>query len=248
MIPLQDILPRRTVPVVTWGLIALNTLVFLLEVLLPETGRELLFQYLGLIPARITDPEWARMHGFPPGAYLTFLTHLFLHGGWVHFLGNMWTLWIFGDNVEDRLGHVRFLLFYLLCGLAAALVHIYFHPHSTIPTIGASGAISGVLGAYFVMFPLARVIVMIPIFIFPFFFEVPAVLYLGYWYLIQIFSGTLSLALPGHVGGVAWWAHVGGFLAGVLTHRLFCSRRGCYYRDEEVPWGTVISYLDRINR
>jgi len=248
MIPLQDILPRRTVPLVTWGLIAVNTLVFLFEIALPQPQRELFFHYLGLIPARITDPEWAKLHGFPPGAYLTFFTHLFLHGGWVHFLGNMWTLWIFGDNVEDRLGHVRFLFFYLFCGIAAALVHIYIHPLSTVPTIGASGAISGVLGAYFVMFPLARVIVMVPIFIIPFFFEIPAIVYLGYWYLIQIFSGTLSLALPGEVGGVAWWAHVGGFLAGVLTHRLFYQKRRSYFKDEEVPWGTVISYIDRINR
>jgi len=248
MIPLQDILPRRRVPIVTWGIIAANTLVFVLEILLPEGARDLLFHYLGLVPARITDPTWARLHGFPPGAYLTFLTHLFLHGGWVHFLGNMWTLWIFGDNVEDRLGHFRFLMFYLLCGIAAALVQVYMHPHSPIPTIGASGAISGVLGAYLVMFPLARVVVLVPVFFIPLFFEIPAVLYLGYWYLLQVFSGTLSLALPEPVGGVAWWAHVGGFLAGVITHRLFLPRERYLWRDEELPWGNVVSYLDRINR
>ncbi|RUM89868.1 MAG: rhomboid family intramembrane serine protease [Thermodesulfatator sp.] len=248
MIPLQDVLPRRTVPLATWGIIVVNAVVFLLEVSLPPPTREVLFHYLGLIPARITHPGWAAAHGFPPGAYLTFLTHLFLHGGWVHFLGNMWTLWIFGDNVEDRLGHLRFLIFYLLCGVAAALTHIFMHPDSTVPTIGASGAISGVLGAYFVMFPLARVIVLVPIFFFPFFLEVPALLYLGYWYLLQVFSGTLSLALPGEIGGVAWWAHAGGFLTGVLTHRLFCRRPHGYFKDEEVPWGPVLSYLDRLNR
>jgi len=248
MIPLQDILPRRRIPIVTWALIGVNTLVFLFEIALPHSTREVLFQYFGLIPARITSSEWAELHGFPPGAYFTFLTHLFLHGGWVHFLGNMWTLWIFGDNVEDRMGHLRFFIFYILCGIAAALVHILIHPLSPIPTIGASGAISGVLGAYLVMFPLARIIVMVPIFIFPFFFEIPAVIYLGYWYLIQIFSGTLSLALPGEVGGVAWWAHVGGFLAGVLTHRLFCEKGCSYFKDEEIPWGPVVSYFDRLNR
>ncbi|WP_297057076.1 rhomboid family intramembrane serine protease [Thermosulfurimonas sp.] len=246
MIPLQDSLPRRTVPVVTWGLIAVNTLVFLLETALPEPTRELVIQYLGLVPARLTDPVWAAAHGYPPGAYLTLFTHLFLHGGWVHILGNMWTLWIFGDNVEDRMGHLRFLIFYFLCGFVAALVHVHMYPHSTIPTIGASGAISGVLGAYLLMFPAARIVVMIPIFIFPFIFEVPAVFFLVYWYLLQVFSGTLSLALPEPVIEVAWWAHVGGFLAGMFLHRFFCLRGRCYYRDEEIPG--VVSYFDRINR
>ncbi len=248
MIPLHDVLPRKSVPVVTWGLIAANALVFLLELSLPQHARDLLFHYLGLIPARITNPSWAEAQGFPPGAYLTFFTHLFLHGGWVHFIGNMWTLWIFGDNVEDRMGHFRFFVFYIACGLVAALVHIYVNPTSTIPTIGASGAISGVLGAYLIMFPFARVIVMIPILFIPFFFEVPAVFYLGYWYLIQVFSGTLSLALPGEVGGVAWWAHIGGFVGGLLLHRFFCLRKTCYYEDEKTPWGPVVSYLDKINR
>jgi len=136
----------------------------------------------------------------------------------------------------------------LLCGLAASLVHIWMHPHSSVPVIGASGAISGVLGAYYGLFPLARVIVMVPIFFFPFFFEVPAILYIGFWYLLQLFSGTLSVVHGEVIEGVAWWAHVGGFLAGLLSHRLFCwGARGCW-RDERRPWGVQWAWGEKINR
>jgi membrane associated rhomboid family serine protease len=146
---------------------------------------------------------------------------MFLHGGWLHIVGNMWTLWIFGDNVEDRMGHGRFAIFYLLCGLAAGIVHCLTNLDSTLPTVGASGAIAGVMGAYFYLFPYARVIVMVPLFIFPFFFELPAATFLAFWALAQVFSGTLSLGYPGNVGGVAWWAHVGGFMAGMLLQFFF---------------------------
>jgi membrane associated rhomboid family serine protease len=141
----------------------------------------------------------------------------------------MWTLWIFGDNVEDRMGPVRFLIFYLLCGFAAGIVHWYTNPDSTIPTVGASGAIAGVLGAYFFLFPASRVVVLFPILFIPFFFELPAVTYLAFWALSQVFSGTLALADPREVGGVAWWAHVGGFISGLVLHFFFV-RRGRAYR------------------
>ena len=132
---------------------------------------------------------------------------MFLHGGWMHIIGNMWTLWIFGDNVEDRMGPLRFVCFYLLCGLAAGLVHWFTNLDSTLPTVGASGAIAGVLGAYFFLFPYARVIVLVPVLFLPFFFELPALVYLGFWALSQVLSGTLSLVGPREVGGVAWMPH-----------------------------------------
>ncbi len=246
MIPIQDIVPRRSVPIVTFGLILINVAVFLLELSLPPGVLEKLTFYLGVVPARYTHPYWSLTHSIPGLHYLAFFTAMFLHGGWIHLIGNMWTLWIFGDNVEDRMGHLRFLVFYLLCGLAAEIFHVWMHPHSTVPVIGASGAISGVLGAYYALFPFARVIVMIPIFFFPFFFEMPAILYIGIWYLMQVFSGTLSV-VHGTIGGVAWWAHVGGFITGLFTHRLFCRRRR-YYRDEEVPWGIFFSIGEKNNR
>jgi membrane associated rhomboid family serine protease len=206
-----------------------NVAVFLYELTLPP--EELLrFVYLfGVVPARFSHPEWASALGFPADDYWPFVTSMFLHGGWAHIIGNMWSLWIFGDNVEDRMGPVRFVMFYLLCGLAAGVVHWFVNASSTIPAVGASGAIAGVLGAYFVLFPHAHVIVMFPVLFFPVFFALPAVTYLGFWALSQVFSGTLSLAQPGDVGGVAWWAHAGGFAAGIVLQIMFV-RRGRSYR------------------
>ncbi len=248
MFPIQDDAPRRGVPVATYILITVNVLVFLLEISLSPAVLEQVVHLFGVVPARFTDPAFAAYDPFPGFKYFTLVTCMFLHGGWVHILGNMWTLWIFGDNVEDRMGSVRFVIFYLLCGIAASLFHIYMHPHSTVPVIGASGAISGVLGAYYALFPLARIVVMIPIFIFPFFFELPAVLYLAWWFSLQVFSGTLSV-VHGQIGGpVAWWAHAGGFVAGVLLHRFFClgrSRRA--WTDEYTPWGVLSLGDERIN-
>jgi membrane associated rhomboid family serine protease len=147
--------------------------------------------------------------------WLPIFTSMFLHGGWLHFLGNMLYLWIFGDNVEDRLGHLRYLVFYVLCGVAAALLHIFTNHGSTLPTVGASGAIAGVLGAYLVFFPGARVLALVPILFFFQLMELPALIFLGFWFVIQFFSGALSLASQ-PVGGTAWWAHIGGFMAGVI--------------------------------
>ena len=179
MFPIGDTVPRRSPPIVTWTLIAVNCLIFFFELGMPESALEHFFYLFGLVPARYTHPGWRVWLGLPIDDYWPFLTNMFLHGGWVHLIGNMWTLWIFGDNVEDRMGPYRFLFFYLLCGLAGSLAHLYTNPASTIPAFGASGAIAGVMGAYLVLFPRSRVIVLIPVLFIPLFFEFPAFLYLG---------------------------------------------------------------------
>src|SRR6202030_358116 len=196
MIPIQDSVPSRSVPVVTRALILINVLVFFFELMLPRESLEQLVYLFGLVPARFSHPDWAAAMGFPIDNYWPILTHQFLHGGWFHIIANMWTLWIFGDNVEDRMGSGRFAIFYLLCGCIAGLTHMLTNPDSTVPSVGASGAIAGVLGAYLLFFPTARLVVMLPILFFPFFFEVPAVLYLGFWFFSQLFSCTTALAGP----------------------------------------------------
>ncbi|MBN1853699.1 MAG: rhomboid family intramembrane serine protease [Pirellulales bacterium] len=221
MFPIQDTVPGRNPPITTWAIILANCGIFLLEISLPEQGLHQLFYLFGIVPARYTHPEWAAYVGFPVDNYWPFLTSIFLHGSWFHILANMWTLWIFGNNVEDRMGPLGFLLFYLLCGIGAGVVHLATNPASTVPTVGASGAIAGVMGAYFILFPYSRLIIVVPIFFWPFFLEIPAVSYLLIWFLIQLFSGTAALATPAQVGGIAWWAHIGGFLCGLLTFALF---------------------------
>lgn len=163
---------------------------------------------------------------------------MFLHAGFPHLLGNMWFLYIFGDNVEDRMGHMRYLVFYLLCGLVATFTHICFSPTSSIPVVGASGAISGVLGAYFVLFPRASVLTLIPLFLFLELIEIPAVVFLGLWFLMQLNSGILqTLLAPSEVGGVAWWAHVGGFVAGLVLQRFFREEpRAPFYKELFYPF------------
>ena len=224
MFPIQDSVPSRSVPVVTRGLILINVVVFFFELSLSRESIIQLFYLFGVVPARFTDPEWAASIGFPIGSYWSLLTHQFLHGGWLHIVANMWTLWIFGDNVEDRMGPLRFIIFYLVCGVLAALIQVLVTPDATIPSVGASGAMAGVLGAYLLFFPTARLIVLIPILFFPFFFELPAVIFLVLWFLIQLFSGTAMLASPQQVGGIAFWAHIGGFIAGMLLCRFFVRR------------------------
>jgi membrane associated rhomboid family serine protease len=236
VIPLRDSVPNRSQPVVAWALIAVNVYVFLYELSLGP-GLDSFIRTWGFVPARFflltgTDPaDWL-------GRFLPLVTSMFLHGGWTHLIGNMLYLWIFGDNVEDRLGHLRYLAFYLVTGMAAGLAQAYLYPESAVPTVGASGAISGVLGAYLVLFPYARVLTLVP---FLFFFpvvELPAALYLGFWFLMQLMSGTLSLTLAGDAGGVAWGAHVGGFVVGMALVPLL-RRRQSYprvWRDQYSPW------------
>jgi len=202
-------------------LIAVNVAVFLLEISLPPEKLAAAMNIYGIVPARYfgAAPAAGPAHLLP----LPLLTSMFLHAGWIHLISNLWILWIFGDNVEDRLGHLRFLAFYLGSGVAAGLVHLFTNAGSSLPTIGASGAIAGVMGAYFVLFPRARVLAVIPIFFWPFFLEVPAVVFMGFWFLGQFLSGLLSLGETG--GGIAWWAHVGGFVAGVVLCPVFLKRR-----------------------
>lgn len=231
MIPLKDTVQSRSFPIVNWILIGVNIFMFLVELSFgPDIER--FIDVFGLVPARLLDIPSL-------GQVTTIFTSMFLHGGWLHLISNLLALYIFGDNIEDRIGHRRYLVFYLVCGLIAALIHIAFNSNSPVPTIGASGAISGVLGAYFILYPGARVITLIPLFILPWFVEIPAVFYLGFWFLSQLFNGALSIAVGAQTyGGVAWWAHAGGFLAGLLLVGLFQQRRYIRrtYVDEYYPW------------
>jgi membrane associated rhomboid family serine protease len=209
---------------VVLSLIAANAAVFAFELSLAPERLVGFFNLFGLVASRPSHPDWAVVFGVPLDVYWPLLTSVFVHAGFMHVIGNMWSLWIFGDNVEDRMGHARFVLFYLVCGIAAGVAQIVSAPESTAPIVGASGAIAGVMGAYFVMFPRARILMLFPVFLYPLFFVMPAMLYLAYWFLFQVLTGTAALSGPAH-GGVAWWAHAGGFVAGVLLHRLFLRPR-----------------------
>jgi len=220
MIPLRDSTRSGTYPFVTKAIIFINVVVFLWELSLGRRLSEAFLHY-AIIPARYTHADTAAeifgAFGNPLAAALPFASSMFLHGGWLHLIGNMWTLWIFGDNVEGRLGHGRYLTFYLAGGLAASLVHIITNPGSGLPTVGASGAIAAVMGAYFRFFPRAQIEAVIPPFFFGPTFVLPAVLFLGYWFILQFFHGAMSLSVGQRgFGGVAWWAHVGGFVFGLL--------------------------------
>jgi len=221
MIPIKDSIPHRETPFVNYFLIGINTLIFFYEASLPRAELELLIHHYGLIPARYTHPVWAMFVGLSPNNYLPFLTDMFLHGSWFHLIFNMWSLYIFGDNVEDRMGHFRYLIFYLLCGIGANLCHFWLNADSTLPTVGASGAIAGVMGAYLILFPLARIVTLIPIFIFPFFVEIPAFFLLVFWFLLQFYSGMFSLVNPYGSANIAFFAHVGGFICGMFMVHLF---------------------------
>lgn len=215
MIPLRDNVPNETTPFVNYALIGINALAFLYQLTLGDAELARFLHDYGVVPAdylhlgRFGDPILT-------GAVSPLLTSMFLHGGWMHILGNMLFLWVFGDNVEDRFGHVRYLGLYLLFGLTASVAHIAFSMGSEIPTIGASGAVSGVLGAYLVFYPAARVKALLPLGFIMFYRELPAMLFLGLWFGLQLFSGVMSLG-AGAAGGVAWWAHIGGFVIGATT-------------------------------
>ncbi len=237
MIPIRDNIPSRTTPYVNHAIIGICALVFFAQLREAPDEPSLVERY-GMIPARISHPgqrieipveqvvvptshgpeirvlkREAAPNAVP--ALLTMLTCIFLHGGWMHFIGNMWFLYIFGDNVEDRFGHVGYALFYLGCGIAASLAHYFSGPNSTLPTIGASGAIAGVMGAYFVSYPRATVLTLLPLFIIWEMLVLPAPLFLGFWFLIQFLQGSRSMGAE--EAGVAWWAHIGGFVVGAAT-------------------------------
>jgi len=222
MFPLKDTQPSYTRPVVTIGLIAVNLLVFLFEFSLDPQTRNALIESFGLVPDQF--------------AWTNVFTSMFLHGGWMHVLGNMWFLWIFGDNIEDLLGHGKFLLFYLACGVAAAVAQVFVNRGSMVPMVGASGAIAGVMGAYLIKFPRSRVVTLV-FFIFITVIEIPAPVMLVYWFVIQFFSGVGSFART-HIsegGGTAFFAHVGGFLAGMLLAKILSPDRR-YIRQSERYW------------
>ena len=209
MIPLRDTIRSKNFPIVNTCIIAVNVLVFFIQL---TQGRE--FDYIyGLMPARYTDPEIGRFFTFEQQA-VSLISFMFLHGGFWHLLSNMWFLYIFGDNIEDRLGHFRYLAFYLLCGIASGFFHVLFNLHSQVLTVGASGAIAGVMGAYLISYPNSRILTLI----FFFFIEIPAYIFLGIWFLMQLLNAPGS---PTHGGGIAWWAHIGGFVAGIIFLKMF---------------------------
>jgi rhomboid family protein len=220
MIPLRDVIPSRTTPYVTVTLIVLNGLAWFYELAVPEDLLPVFLQTYGVVPAYFSAP--------------TLVTSMFLHGSWSHVIGNMWFLWIFGDNIEDRLGHGRFIVFYLFCGIGAAAGHILMDPHSMLPTIGASGAIAGVMGAYFVLYPHSRVLTLVPLFVYWEIVELPAIFLLGFWFLMQLFGagiGTLTPTSGAESGGIAFMAHVAGFALGAVIVFVFRKSR------REPQWG-----------
>lgn len=222
MIPLRDTEPSYTFPIATVVIIALNIAAFLYEFSLDHYELNWFIAQYGVIPTRF---QW-----------MDVVTGIFLHGGWMHLIGNMWFLWIYGDNVEDLLGHINFVVFYLLCGVAATLVHVVFNGDSRVPTIGASGAIAGVMGAYMVKFPNSRILTLVFVVVFVTTMEIPAFLILIYWFVIQFFSGIGSVG-HSHLsqGGVAWFAHVGGFLAGIALV-LLMTKRDRFSRRPALRW------------
>lgn len=234
MFPIADTIPSSRVPVVNYFLIFINILVFLFEIMIPPPILEQFFYHFGLVPARYTNPMFAYEVSLSEANYLPFITNMFLHSGWAHLIGNMWTLYIFGDNVEDKMGHFRYLMFYILCGIAASLTHFYTNSNSTVPAVGASGAISGVMGAYMFLFPKSRIIFLYFFFFFFDFIQIPAVIYLFFWFVGQLVSGTVSLfVLPQNVGGIAFWAHIGGFAAGMLLYKFFIQKPKRYSDEVE---------------
>lgn len=251
MIPLRDSIPNRTTPLVNYVILAICSIAFCAQLASRDGGNQIVEQY-GMVPARITDPDAVLViqqrvrvqtaHGvetrvldreLPPAAippWLTVISCMFLHGGWMHFLGNMWFLYVFGDNVEDRLGHVGFALLYLGTGIAAGLAHYASGPESPVPTIGASGAIAGVMGAYAWLFPHSRVLAVLPLIVVIQTFVLPAPVFLLIWFALQTFSG-ITAAASGAAGGVAWWAHIGGFVAGAAVALLV--GRGLRHKESE---------------
>ncbi|HUS19286.1 MAG TPA: rhomboid family intramembrane serine protease [Terriglobales bacterium] len=221
MIPLRDDAPRTTTPFITYFLVALNCLIFLFEVSLTSGSRaEFVYQF-GVVPESVVDAISGTPGASVAGAGVSILSSMFLHASWLHLIANMWALWIFGDNIEDHIGHFRYLALYLASGISASVMHVAFNQGSQVPTVGASGAIAGVMGAYFLLFPSARVLTIMPI-VFVFVW-LPAWIVLGYWFVAQFLSGAATaIARTSNTGGgVAFWAHVGGFLAGVTLIKLF---------------------------
>jgi len=240
MIPIRDDAPRFTTPYVTYFLLGLNVVVFLFELTFGGPQRNALMFEFGLVPVKLTA-LFSGAHGVSVSgtllpvnvqtAIIPVFTSMFIHASWLHLIFNMWALWIFGDNIEDYLGHFWYLVFYLVAGLAAAALHTVFNPMSAVPSVGASGAIAGVMGAYLILFPSARVTTLLPLFFFFTFIRLPAWLVLGYWFILQFLGGAAtSIAYSSQTGGgIAFWAHVGGFIAGIALIKLFPRRPRRYH-------------------
>ena len=230
MIPLKDTIPSRSMPYVNIFIIILNFGLFFYELSLGRVELARLLYTYGLIPRRFFYLSQEVSSSFI-SQFLPLFTSMFLHGGWFHILGNMLFLWIFGDNVEDAMGHFKYFIFYILCGVASSFFHLYLNPLSSVPAVGASGAISGVMGAYFLLFPASRIITLVPFLFFFTLVEIPAFFFLGLWFIFQLFSGAFSLLLRGiPEGGIAWWAHVGGFISGMALRFIFVRKRYRRYR------------------
>ena len=229
MFPIRDSQRSHSIPFISVLIICGSFYVFALTLQLSPEEVPDFFNRYGLVPSKFLSTRYRSATGFEgfPGSVL--LTTMFLHGGLLHIIGNMWSLWIFGDNVEDSFGHVRFFIFYIICGIIASFTHIWFSSNSSLPTVGASGAIAGVMGAYLTMFPTAKVTVLIPLLFWPLYIEVPSILFMGLWAYTQINEGLQTLNNPSTAiqGGVAWWAHVGGFFSGVILSPIF--RRNSSY-------------------
>lgn len=231
MFPIKDSVRARSFPIVNWLIIILNGLVFFAQMNMSSNGLEAFINDFALIPAAV---DLSR-----PVTLMPFFTHFWLHGSLVHVISNLWMLVVFGDNVEDRLGSVRYLVFYILGGIAAGILQFMFTTNPAIPAIGASGAIAAVMGAYFLFFPRSQVLTLAPIFIFRWFINVPSFVFLGIWFAMQLFSGFTELRLGGgEMGGVAWWAHIGGFAFGLLFGNIFAigTKKRKVYKDEYYPW------------
>jgi len=226
MFPIKDTIRSRSFPLVMWGIIIINILVYIYETNLSQTGLQQFIHTYGLVPAKFSFTN--------PTTWLPLLTHMFLHGSWWHVLSNMWTFFIFGDNVEDRMGSGPFLIFYLVGGFVAGIIQMTLGGDPNVPSIGASGAIAAVLGAYFLYFPKSKVVTFIPFLLFIWFVRLPSVIYLGIWFVSQLFSGITSSS----ASGIAWWAHIGGFVFGLILALIIKGKERiqAWHRDEYYPW------------
>ncbi len=226
MFPIRNTIPRQRFPFMTWLIILSNIAVFISELYLSPRDLDTVLSYFGLVPRTIfhlNDSIWL---GDPTGLWLPFLTSLFLHGGWFHLIANMWNLLLFGATLEDTLGRFHFVLFYLMSGVTAGIFQVLLNVSTSIPTIGASGAVAGVMGAFFLLFPFSRIVILIPIFIFPLLFEIPAIIYLFLWFITQVYSGALMLTMKSEgVAGIAFWAHIGGFISGIFFMGVFVRKQ-----------------------
>jgi membrane associated rhomboid family serine protease len=225
MFPIKDSIPANRFPIMNWLIILLNTAIFIYQLQLTDTQLGVFFMKFGLIPSHYNAWHQNDFLSLRLFTVFPFITNIFLHGGWLHFIANMWTLVIFGDNVENRMGSFRYLAFYLLCGILASITHSFININSVVPAIGASGAIAGVMAAYMFLFPFAKVVLLLPVLFVPLFFNISAFIYIGIWFLIQLWNGGFLLKTATQSSGIAFWAHIGGFISGVLLFSLFLKKK-----------------------